>query len=108
MLRNVADSVASARFPDASPEPIFPAANGLFRSMSRKYGIMRADFCYDIRRTYKGLAERYDAMSALAENGSLAIEVDDTPGSFRKANGFVTFRGLACKQDEKGFFKASI
>ena len=37
--------------------------------------------------TIKALAERYDAQSALAEDGSLAIEVDDTPVSFRKANG---------------------
>jgi len=54
----------------------------------------------------RALAERYDVVSVLAEDGSLAFEVDDTPVSFRKTNGFVTFRGLACKQDEKGLFQS--
>ena len=53
----------------------------------------------------KALAERYGAVSALAEGGSLAIEVDDTPVSSRKANGLVTFRRVACKQYEYDFNK---
>ena len=54
--------------------------------------------------TIKALAERYDAQSALAEDGSLAIEVDDTPVSFRKANGeaVIVARVCAMPEDAKG------
>ena len=45
----------------------------------------------------KELAERYDALSALADDGSLAIEVDDTPVSFRKANGAVAVVARVCE-----------
>ena len=48
----------------------------------------------------KALAERYDAVSALAEDGSLVIEVDDTPVSFRKANSAVAVVGRVCAMPE--------
>ena len=52
----------------------------------------------------KALAERYDAVSALAEDGSLVIEVDDTPVSFRKADGAVAVVARVCAmpEDEQG------
>ena len=46
------------------------------------------------------LAERYDALSALAEDGCLAIEVDDTPVSFRKTNGAVAVVARVCEMPE--------
>ena len=52
----------------------------------------------------KALAERHDAMSALAEDGGLAIEVDDTPVSFRNAKGAVAMVASVCQMpdDEEG------
>ena len=46
------------------------------------------------------LAERYDALSALAEDGCLAIEVDDTLVSFRKTNGAVAVVARVCEMPE--------
>ena len=48
----------------------------------------------------KALAERYNALSALDDDGSLAIEVDDTPVSFRKANGAVAVVARVCEMPE--------
>ena len=48
----------------------------------------------------KALAERYNALSALDDDGSLAIEVDDTPVSFRKANSAVAVVGRVCAMPE--------
>ena len=48
----------------------------------------------------KALAERYDALSALAEDGSLALEVDGTLVSFRKANGAVAIAARVCAMPE--------
>ncbi len=48
----------------------------------------------------KALAERCNALSALAEDGSLAIEVDGTPVSFRKANGAVAVVARVCAMPE--------
>ena len=44
----------------------------------------------------KALAERYNALSALDDDGSLAIEVDGTLVSFRKANGAVAVVARVC------------
>ena len=48
----------------------------------------------------KALAERHDALSALADDGSLAIEVDGTPVSFRKTNGAVAVVARVCEMPE--------
>lgn len=48
----------------------------------------------------KALAERYNALSALADDGSLAIEVDGTLVSFRKANGAVAVVARVCEMPE--------
>ena len=48
----------------------------------------------------KALAERYDALSALADDGALAIEVDDTLVSFRKTNGAVAVVARVCEMPE--------
>ena len=48
----------------------------------------------------KALAERHNALSALDEDGSLAIEVDDTPVSFRNANGAVAIVARVCAMPE--------
>ena len=48
----------------------------------------------------KALAERYNALSALDDDGSLAIEVDDTPVSFRKTNGAVAVVARVCEMPE--------
>jgi len=46
------------------------------------------------------LAERYDALGALDEDGSLAIEVDGTLVSFRNANDAATIVGHVCEMPE--------
>ena len=48
----------------------------------------------------KALAERYDALSALDDDGSLAIEVDDTLVLFRKTNGAVAVVARVCEMPE--------
>ena len=48
----------------------------------------------------RAFAERYDALSALAEDGSLAIEVDGTRVSFRKANDAVAIVAHVCAMPE--------
>ena len=48
----------------------------------------------------KALAERYNALSALDDDGFLAIEVDGTLVSFRKANGAVAVVARVCEMPE--------
>ena len=48
----------------------------------------------------RAFAERYDAVSALTEDGSLAIEVDGTRVSFREANGAAAIVAHVCAMPE--------
>jgi len=48
----------------------------------------------------RAFAERYDAVSALTEDGSLAIEVDGTRVSFRKANDAAVIVAQVCAMPE--------
>ena len=48
----------------------------------------------------RAFAERYDAVSALTEDGSLAVEVDGTRVSFRKANDAAVIAAQVCAMPE--------
>ena len=48
----------------------------------------------------RAFAERYDALSALTEDASLAVEVDGTRVSFRKANGAAVIVAQVCAMPE--------
>ena len=48
----------------------------------------------------RAFAERHDAVSALTEDGSLAIEVDGTRVSFRKANDAAAIAAQVCAMPE--------